>query len=266
MTDLSRPGAPAAPAQLPTDGGAPRRGRPGPWVLLAAWGPCGYLPLAPGTWGTLGAMPLAWALRGLLALAVRRHHRRPSSPWPSSPPRTPGATGASTTPRPSSSTRWSATSSPWPSSPGRGAPPSPASPSSACFDVVKPWPASAGSTGSEERARRRARRRVRRRLWRLLAMELLKLALRHAAGCADARWWCQVISDDDLADLPAGGGAPRHRRRAPHRPGGGHQPRLAHGPALGPRRDGAPQDAGGRRPGRPPGGAARDHRPGPTWW
>lgn len=32
--------------------------RPGPWVLLAAWGPCGFAPVAPGTFGTLGAIPL----------------------------------------------------------------------------------------------------------------------------------------------------------------------------------------------------------------
>jgi phosphatidylglycerophosphatase A len=31
---------------------------PGPWVLLAAWGPCGFAPKAPGTFGTLGAIPL----------------------------------------------------------------------------------------------------------------------------------------------------------------------------------------------------------------
>lgn len=37
-------------------------GRPGFWVLLAAWGPCGYAPFAPGTFGTAGAVPLAWAL------------------------------------------------------------------------------------------------------------------------------------------------------------------------------------------------------------
>ncbi len=40
-------------------------GPPGPWVLLAAWGPCGYAPGAPGTAGTLGAIPLFWALRDL---------------------------------------------------------------------------------------------------------------------------------------------------------------------------------------------------------
>ena len=40
-------------------------GPPGPWVILAAWGPCGWSPLAPGTAGTLGAIPLWWALRDL---------------------------------------------------------------------------------------------------------------------------------------------------------------------------------------------------------
>jgi phosphatidylglycerophosphatase A len=37
-------------------------GRPGFWTLLAAWGPCGLSPVAPGTVGTLGAVPLAWAV------------------------------------------------------------------------------------------------------------------------------------------------------------------------------------------------------------
>ncbi len=40
-------------------------GRPGFWVLVAAWGPCGYAPVAPGTFGTLGAIPLWWALSWL---------------------------------------------------------------------------------------------------------------------------------------------------------------------------------------------------------
>jgi phosphatidylglycerophosphatase A len=40
---------------------------PGPWVLLAAWGPCGYAPAAPGTFGTLGAIPLYLALSRLPA-------------------------------------------------------------------------------------------------------------------------------------------------------------------------------------------------------
>lgn len=42
-------------------------GPPGPWVLLAAWGPCGYVPYAPGTAGTLGAIPLYLLLRHLSA-------------------------------------------------------------------------------------------------------------------------------------------------------------------------------------------------------
>jgi phosphatidylglycerophosphatase A len=40
-------------------------GPPGPWVILAAWGPCGFSPVAPGTVGTLGAIPLFWLLRDL---------------------------------------------------------------------------------------------------------------------------------------------------------------------------------------------------------
>jgi phosphatidylglycerophosphatase A len=40
-------------------------GRPNAWVLLAAWGPCGYAPVAPGTFGTAGAIPLFWLMRDL---------------------------------------------------------------------------------------------------------------------------------------------------------------------------------------------------------
>jgi len=39
--------------------------RPGPWVVLAAWGPCGFAPVAPGTFGTLGAIPLYLVLSRL---------------------------------------------------------------------------------------------------------------------------------------------------------------------------------------------------------
>lgn len=49
-----------------------RSAAPGPpappprgWTLLAAWGPCGLSPVAPGTVGTLGAVPLAWAVARL---------------------------------------------------------------------------------------------------------------------------------------------------------------------------------------------------------
>jgi len=41
------------------------RGRPGAWVLLAAFGPCGFSPVAPGTAGTLAAIPLAFGLSRL---------------------------------------------------------------------------------------------------------------------------------------------------------------------------------------------------------
>lgn len=50
-------------------------GPPDGWTIVAAWGPCGFAPVAPGTFGTLGAIPLAWAasklgLGGELAIAV----------------------------------------------------------------------------------------------------------------------------------------------------------------------------------------------------
>ena len=48
----------------------PRPGPPDGWTLLAAWGPCGFSPVAPGTVGTLGAIPLAWALASLGAPAL----------------------------------------------------------------------------------------------------------------------------------------------------------------------------------------------------
>ena len=45
--------------------GAQPAARPGPWALLAAWGPCGFAPVAPGTFGTLGAIPLYLVLSRL---------------------------------------------------------------------------------------------------------------------------------------------------------------------------------------------------------
>jgi phosphatidylglycerophosphatase A len=38
-------------------------------VWLAAWGPCGFAPVAPGTFGTLGAIPL-WSLLSRLPLGT----------------------------------------------------------------------------------------------------------------------------------------------------------------------------------------------------
>ena len=45
-------------------------GRPDGWTLLAAWGPCGFSTVAPGTVGTLGALPLAWVVARLEPLAA----------------------------------------------------------------------------------------------------------------------------------------------------------------------------------------------------
>jgi phosphatidylglycerophosphatase A len=56
--------APAEPSRFRLKKGVPD-GPAGPWVWLAAWGPCGLSPVAPGTVGTLGAIPLFWLLRDL---------------------------------------------------------------------------------------------------------------------------------------------------------------------------------------------------------
>jgi phosphatidylglycerophosphatase A len=64
VTNPDLPAAPATDARFRLKKGTPD-GPPGPWVVVAAWGPCGYAPLAPGTAGTLGAIPLFWALRDL---------------------------------------------------------------------------------------------------------------------------------------------------------------------------------------------------------
>ncbi len=61
----SQPSSPAPGILSRSRGRVPARadrGRPDAWTLLAAWGPCGFSPVAPGTAGTLGAIPLAWAL------------------------------------------------------------------------------------------------------------------------------------------------------------------------------------------------------------
>ncbi|WP_234945185.1 phosphatidylglycerophosphatase A [Anaeromyxobacter sp. Fw109-5] len=68
MTGSPPPAAPAFMSRLRARGlrRAPRPAQPpGPWVLLAAWGPCGYAPVAPGTFGTLGAIPVYLALSHL---------------------------------------------------------------------------------------------------------------------------------------------------------------------------------------------------------
>ena len=49
-------------------------------MLLAAWGPCGFSPVAPGTVGTLGAVPLCWALSRLGWPAYLARHRAAAGP------------------------------------------------------------------------------------------------------------------------------------------------------------------------------------------
>ncbi|WP_242344390.1 phosphatidylglycerophosphatase A family protein [Anaeromyxobacter terrae] len=68
MTGSPSPASPAFLARLRARGlrrSARPAEPPGAWVLLAAWGPCGYAPVAPGTFGTLGAVPVYWALSRL---------------------------------------------------------------------------------------------------------------------------------------------------------------------------------------------------------
>jgi phosphatidylglycerophosphatase A len=162
-------------------------GPPGPWVLLASWGPCGYVPIAPGTAGTLGAIPLFWAIRdlplwlhlltvaGFIAVAI------------------PAATAAGR--------YWKVVDAspividevvgylvtmalvPW-------------SWGTVIagfllfrlFDVLKPWPASAfdrvkngfGVVMDDVAAG----------VWAYGALELLRLGARLLAGCATPHWWC----------------------------------------------------------------------------
>jgi len=64
---VAKPAAPSPIERYLARAPAPgRRERPlDPWVILAAFGPCGFSPVAPGTVGTLGAVPLYWALSRL---------------------------------------------------------------------------------------------------------------------------------------------------------------------------------------------------------
>jgi phosphatidylglycerophosphatase A len=163
-------------------------GPPGPWVLLAAWGPCGYAPWAPGTAGTLGAIPLFYALRGLplplyaltvvafvalasFAAAVAGRYWKVVD---ASPIVIDEVAGYLVT---MALVPWS-----W----------SAAIAGFALFrimDVVKPWPASYFD------------RRVKSGIgvvmddvaagaWAFAALALLRLALRHLPGCAAPHWWC----------------------------------------------------------------------------
>jgi phosphatidylglycerophosphatase A len=180
------PSPAAAPARRIPKKGVPD-GPPGAWVLLAAWGPCGYVPVAPGTAGTLGAIPLFWLLRELplglylltvvafIAVAIAaasvagRYWKIPDA----SPIVIDEVAGYLVT---MALVPWS-----W---------------GAAIagfflfriFDVVKPWPASAfdrvksgfGVVLDDVAAG----------VWAFAALELIRLGLRILAGCASSHWWC----------------------------------------------------------------------------
>jgi phosphatidylglycerophosphatase A len=164
----------------------------GPWTWLAAWGPCGLSPVAPGTVGTLGAIPLWWLLRdlplwlylitllGFVAVAVRAaevaaRHWKVSDASPIVIDEVAGYLVAMAL------VPWS-----W---------------EGALvgfllfrlFDVAKPWPASAldrWKTGWGVVADDLAAG-----VWAAAAYALLSLALRLAAGCGDGlHFWCAELT------------------------------------------------------------------------
>jgi phosphatidylglycerophosphatase A len=173
----------------------PKRGRPdGPpgfWPLVAAWGPCGFSPVAPGTVGTLGAVPLFRLLRDLplglyllatlalsvLAVAAADRAGRYWKVADASPIVIDEVAGYLVT----------MTFVPW-------------SWSGALvgfalfriFDVVKPWPASAldrlknglGVVGDDLAAG----------VWAALAYALLSLGMRLLLGCGGGlHFWCAEL-------------------------------------------------------------------------
>ncbi len=167
------------------------QGKPGPWAIVAAWGPCGFSPVAPGTVGTLGAVPLWWLLRdlplatylvtvaGLLAIAVYAAARA-GAYWQvadASPIVIDEVVGYLVT---MALVPWS-----WPAA-------------VAGFllfrlmDIMKPWPASAfdrvkngfGVVMDDVVAG----------VYAWLALEAVRLALRLALGCGGGlHWWCAEL-------------------------------------------------------------------------
>lgn len=178
--------APEPPTRFRLKKGVPD-GPPGPWVVLAAWGPCGFSPLAPGTVGTLGAIPLFLVLRDLplglylitlaafiaLACFAAGAAGRYWKVVDASPIVIDEVAG------------YLVTMALVPSSLGTAL---------AgflffrLFDVVKPWPANAfdrvkngfGVVMDDVAAG----------VWAFAAIALLRFLLRLAAGCAGSHWWC----------------------------------------------------------------------------
>jgi len=190
---------PIPPADLPVlerIGRPAKKGRPdgppGPWVLVASWGPCGYSPVAPGTVGTLGAVPLWWLLRdlplpvylvtlaGLFAVAVHASSRA-GAYWKvadASPIVVDEVVGYLVA---MAFVPWS-----WPAALAGFV-------LFRVFDVMKPWPASAldrvkngfGVVMDDVVAGGYA----------ALALAALQLALRLALGCGGGlHWWCAELT------------------------------------------------------------------------
>src|SRR5512133_2504094 len=137
------------------------QGPPGGWVLLAAWGPCGYAPVAPGTFGTLGAIPLYWALSWLT--------------WPAYGLATAALIVAGIYAAGRAGRYWGV-----------------ADASPIVFDVLKPWPASAldrvksgfGVVMDDVAAG----------VFAWAGLQFLQVALRILAGCGGAfHWWCAEL-------------------------------------------------------------------------
>jgi phosphatidylglycerophosphatase A len=171
--------------------GAPD-GPPGGWVILAAWGPCGYAPWAPGTVGTLGAVPLFWVLRGLslpiyLAtvitfVALASHAAQVAGRYwkvaDASPIVVDEVAGYLVT---MTAVPWS-----WPAALLGFA-------FFRLFDVVKPWPASTFD--------RRMKNGfgvvmddVAAGIYAWAALWATAFLLRRLLGCGDAHWWCTILT------------------------------------------------------------------------
>jgi phosphatidylglycerophosphatase A len=158
--------------------------------VVAAWGPCGFAPVAPGTFGTVGAIPLYWALArlspslylvtlaafGALAGYAAARAGRYWGVVDASPIVIDEVAGYLVT--------MALVPFSWPA---------------ALlgfflfrvFDILKPWPASAfdrmksgfGVVMDDVAAG----------VFAWAALQLLALALRAAAGCDGAGWWCAPL-------------------------------------------------------------------------
>jgi phosphatidylglycerophosphatase A len=164
---------------------------PGPWVIVAAWGPCGFAPVAPGTFGTLGAIPAYWLLHRLppalyvltlvAFVAVGSYAAgRAGRYWgvaDASPIVIDEVAGYLVT-------MAFVPFSPVPALLGFAL--------FRVFDVLKPWPASAfdrvkngfGVVMDDVAAG----------VYAWATLQLVALLLRHAAGCGGAPWWCASLA------------------------------------------------------------------------